>query len=55
MKLAELAFRLELTVDGVYKARDSAICRAKEVYYGSNLHLWCRAYMDTKVTAQRRL
>ena len=51
MKLAELAFRLELTIDGVYKARDSAIDKAKEVYYGSELHLWRRAYVDTKITA----
>ena len=55
MKLAELAFRLELTIDGVYKARDSAIGRAKEVYYGSDLHLWRRAYVDTKITAQKGL
>ena len=55
MKLAELAFRLELTVDGVYKARDSAICRAKEVYHGSDLHLWRRAYVDIMIAVTKGL
>ena len=52
---AELALRLELTIDGVYKARDAAIRHAKEVYHGSDLHLWRRAYVDTKVTATKGL
>ena len=55
MTKAELAFRLELTIDGVYKARDAAIGRAKEVYHGSDLHNWRRAYVDTKITAQKGL
>ena len=53
MKLAELALRLELTIDGVYKSRDSAINRAKKIYYASDLFLWHRAYVDTKITAQK--
>ena len=52
---AELAFRLELTIDGVYKARDAAVNHAKEVYHGSDLHLWRRAYVDTKITAAKGL
>ena len=36
---AELALRLELTIDGVYKARDAAVRHAKDVYYSSALHL----------------
>lgn len=55
MKKAELAFRLELTIDGVYKARDAAVRHAKEVYHGSDLHTWRRAYVDTKITANRGL
>lgn len=55
MTKAELAFRLELTIDGVYKARDAAIGRAKEVYHGSDLHTWRRAYVDTKITALKGL
>lgn len=54
-KKAELAFRLELTIDGVYKARDAAVRHAKEVYHGSDLHLWRRAYVDTKITATKGL
>ena len=52
---AELALRLELTIDGVYKARDAAVRHAKEVYHGSDLHLWRRAYVDTKITATKGL
>lgn len=55
MKAAELAFRLELTMDGVYKARDTAIRHARETYYTSDLYLWRRAYVDTKVTAIKGL
>ena len=52
---AELALRLELTIDGVYKARDAAVRHAKEAYNGSDLHLWHRAYVDTKITATKGL
>ena len=52
---AELALRLELTIDGVYKARDAAVRHAKEVYHGSDLHLWRRAYVDTKITSTKGL
>ena len=52
---AELALRLELTIDGVYKARDAAVRHAKEFYHGSDLHLWRRAYVDTKITATKGL
>ena len=52
---AELALRLELTIDGVYKVRDAAVRHAKEVYHGSDLHLWRRAYVDTKITALKGL
>lgn len=55
MKAAELAFRLALTIDGVYKARDAAVRHAKEVYHGSDLHTWRRAYVDTKIAAAKGL
>ncbi len=55
MLKAELALRLELTIDGVYKARDAAVRHAKEIYLGSELHTWRRAYVDTKITAARGL
>lgn len=55
MKKAELAPRLELTIDGVYKTRDAAVCHAKDVFHGSNLRLWRRAYVDTKITATKGL
>lgn len=51
----QLALELELSVDGVYKARDAAVEHAKVIYYGSELHTWRRAYVDTKVTANRGL
>lgn len=51
----QLALELELSIDGVYKARDAAVEHAKAFYYGSELHTWCRAYVDTKVTANRGL
>ena len=53
MTKAELALRLELTIDGVYKARDAAICDAREVYHGSDRHLWRWAYVDTKITVAK--
>lgn len=49
----ELGLELELTVDGVYKARDAALRRLKQLYYGTPLHIWRRAYIDTKLVAQR--
>ena len=52
---AELALCLELTIDGVYKARDAAVCHAKEIYHGSELHTWRRAYVDAKITAAKGL
>ncbi len=52
---AQLALELELSIDGVYKARDVAVEHAKVFYYGSELHTWRRAYVDTKVTANRGL
>ena len=52
---AELALRLELAIDGVYKARDAAVRHAKEFYHGSDLHLWRRAYVDAKITATKGL
>lgn len=55
MTKAELALRLELTIDGVYKARDASIRRMKEIYRGSDLHTWRRAYVDTKITAAKGL
>ena len=55
MTKAELAFRLELTIDGVYKARDAALLRAREFYRGSELHTWKRAYADTKWAAKKGL
>ncbi len=52
---AELALRLELTIDGVYKARDAAVEHAKKIYQGSDLHTWRGAYVDTKITAAKGL
>lgn len=47
----QLGLELELTVDGVYKARDAALRRLKQLYYGTPLHIWRRAYVDTKLVA----
>ena len=47
-----LALELELTIDGVYKARENALKALKTLYYGSPLHIWRRAYMDTKKAAR---
>lgn len=47
----ELGLELELTMDGVYKARDAALRRLKQQYYGTPLHIWRRAYVDTKLVA----
>lgn len=55
MTKAELACRLELTIDGVYKARDAALRRARECYRSSELHTWKRAYTDTKWAAKKGL
>lgn len=55
MTKADLAFRLELTIDGVYKARDAALRRARECYRDSELHTWKRAYTDTKWAAKKGL
>lgn len=55
MTKAELAFRLELTIDGVYKARDAALLRARECYRSSELHTWKKAYGDTKWAAKKGL
>ena len=52
-KQASIAFLLELTIDGVYKARDAAVRHAKDVYHGSDLHLWRRAYVNMKITATK--
>ena len=49
----ELGLELELTVDGVYKARDAALRRLKELYHGTPLHIWRRAYVDTKLASQK--
>ncbi len=51
----ELGLELELTVNGVYKARDAVIRRLKQLYYGIPLHIWRRAYVDTKLAAQKGL
>ena len=51
----QLGLELELTVDGVYKARDAALRRLKQLYYDTPLHIWCRAYIDTKLAAQKGL
>lgn len=48
-----LGLELELTVDGVYKARDAALRRLKQLYRGTPLHIWRRAYVDTKITAMK--
>lgn len=47
-----LALELELTIDGVYKARENALRALKTLYYDSPLHIWRRAYMDTKKAAR---
>lgn len=47
-----LALELELTIDGVYKARENALKALKTLYYGSPLHIWRKAYMDTKKAAR---
>lgn len=49
--VSELALDMELTIDGVYKARDAALARAKKIYRKSNLYIWRKAYVDTKITA----
>ena len=49
----QLGLELELTVDGVYKARNAALRRLKQLYYGTPLHIWRRAYIDTKLAAQK--
>lgn len=49
----QLGLELELTVDGVYKARDAALRRLKQLYHGTPLHIWRRAYVDTKLATQR--
>ena len=49
----QLGLELELTVDGVYKARDAALRRLKQLYHGTPLHIWRRAYIDTKLAAQK--
>ncbi len=41
-----LALELELTIDGVYKAKENALRALKALYYGSPLHIWRKAYMD---------
>lgn len=51
----QLGLELELTVDGVYKARDAALRRLKQLYRGTPLHIWRRAYIDTKLAAQKGL
>ena len=51
----KLGLELELTVDGVYKARDAALRRLKQLYHGTPLHIWRRAYVDTKLAAQQGL
>lgn len=51
----QLGLELELTVDGVYKARDAALRRLKQLYHGTPLHIWRRAYIDTKITANKGL
>ena len=51
----QLGLELELTVDGVYKARDAALRRLKQKYHGTPLHLWRRAYVDTKLAALKGL
>ena len=51
----ELGLELELTVDGVYKARDAALWRLKQQYHGTPLHIWRRAYVDTKIIATKGL
>ncbi len=47
-----LALELELTIDGVYKAKENALRALKALYYGSPLHIWRKAYMDTKKAAR---
>ncbi len=47
-----LALELELTIDGVYKAKENALRALKALYYGSPLHIWHKAYMDTKKAAR---
>lgn len=49
----QLALELELTNDGVYKARDIAIRRLQELYRNSPMYIWRKTYYATKRTAEK--
>lgn len=48
-----LALELELTIEGVYKARDAAIHHLQDLYRNSPMYIWRKTYYATKRTAER--
>ena len=48
-----LALELELTISGVYKARDTALKHLQKLYRESDLYIWRRAYQITKTAASK--
>lgn len=51
--LDELAFEEMLSMNGIYKAKEAALQRLREIYRDSDLYIWRRAYLLTKKAAQR--
>lgn len=48
-----LAFEELLSMNGIYKAKEAALRRLREIYRDSDLYIWRKAYLLTKKAAQR--
>ncbi len=52
MSPEDLALEMEMTIDGIYKAKDAAIRHLRKLYPGSTLQVWRNAYFLTKNVAK---